>query len=161
MLKPAGASCNLRCDYCYYLDKKDLYPGAGAMQMSDATLERFIVQYIGAQTQSEIMFTWHGGETLLRDRAFYEKALELQRKHAQGRQVDNTIQTNGTLLTDDWCRFFRDNNFLVGISVDGPGMLHDRYRHTASGGPTFDKVMQGSLPAQETWCGIQHNGGGE
>jgi len=143
MLKPIGAVCNLRCEYCYYLDKKDLYPQAKNFVMSDEVLERFIRQYIESQTMSEVLFTWHGGETLMRNRDFYERALKIEQKYAQGRRIDNCIQTNGTLLTDDWCKFFKDNNFLVGISIDGPQHCHDRYRRTRDGRPSFIKVMNG------------------
>ena len=124
MLKPVGARCNLACEYCYYLGKGT---GKGAV-LSDELLELFIRQYMEAQTMPQVLFTWHGGEPLLRPISFYQKALALQRRYANGRQVDNCIQTNGTLLTDEWCRFLRDNNFLVGISIDGPQHLHDHYR---------------------------------
>jgi uncharacterized protein len=143
MLKPIGAVCNLRCEYCYYLDKKDLYPQAKNFVMNDEVLEKFIQQYIESQTMQEVLFTWHGGETLMRNRDFYEKALRIEQKYAQGKRIDNCIQTNGTLLTDDWCKFFKDNNFLVGISIDGPQHCHDRYRRTKDGRPSFIKVMNG------------------
>ncbi|HMM01721.1 MULTISPECIES: anaerobic sulfatase-maturation protein [unclassified Dysgonomonas] len=143
MLKPVGAVCNLRCKYCYYLEKKDLYPDSKNYIMSDDLLESFIEQYLNAQTMQEVMFTWHGGETLMRNRSFYQKALELQRKYGRGRQIANSIQTNGTLLTDDWCKFFKDNNFLVGISVDGPQHCHDVYRKTMDNRPSFYQVMRG------------------
>lgn len=143
MLKPIGAVCNLRCKYCYYLEKKDLYPDANNYIMSDEILERFIEQYLNSQTMGQVLFTWHGGETLMRNKSFYTKALELQRKYARGRQIDNSIQTNGTLLTDDWCRFFKDNNFLVGISIDGPQHCHDKYRKTRDNKPSFYNVMKG------------------
>lgn len=143
MLKPVGAICNLRCKYCYYLEKKDLYPDSNNYVMSDDLLEKFIEQYLNSQTMSQVLFTWHGGETLMRNIGFYKKALELQRKYGRGRQIDNAIQTNGTLLTDDWCRFFKENNFLVGISVDGPQHCHDVYRKTRDGRPSFYQVMKG------------------
>jgi len=134
MLKPVGAQCNLACDYCYYLSKLHItQKGSGAERLlSEALLEEFTQQYLQAQTTPEVLFTWHGGEPLLRPIAFYKKALQLQRRYAHGRQVDNCIQTNGTLLNDEWCQFFRDNNFLVGISIDGPQWMHDYYRHTAN-----------------------------
>ncbi len=143
MLKPIGAVCNLRCEYCYYLDKKDLYPQAKNFVMNDEVLEKFIQQYMESQTMPEVLFTWHGGETLMRNRDFYEKAIRIEQKYAQGRKIDNCIQTNGTLLTEDWCKFFKDNNFLVGISIDGPQHCHDRYRRTRDGRPSFVKVMKG------------------
>jgi uncharacterized protein len=142
MLKPIGAKCNLDCDYCYYLEKAILY-GRKNQVMSDELLERFIQQYIESQTMSQVMFTWHGGETLMRPLAFYKKAVELQKRYAGGRQIDNSIQTNGTLLNDEWCAFFKENNFLVGISIDGPQDFHDEYRRDKTGRPSFHRVMKG------------------
>lgn len=143
MLKPIGSVCNLRCDYCYYLEKKGLYPDEKRFVMTDELLEEFIRQYLESQTMPEVLFTWHGGETLMRNMDFYKKALQLQQKYGRGRQIDNVLQTNGTLLTDDWCRFFKENNFLIGISIDGPQEFHDAYRKTADGRPSFYKVMKG------------------
>ena len=143
MLKPAGAHCNLACKYCYYLEKNKLYPTAQRHLMSDEMLEQFTREYIEAQTMSQVLFTWHGGEPLLRSIDFYRKALSLQQKYAGGRRIDNVIQTNGTLLTDEWCEFFAQNHWLVGISIDGPQPYHDHYRLTAAGKPSWQKVMQG------------------
>ena len=143
MLKPAGAHCNLACKYCYYLEKNKLYPTAQRHLMSDEMLERFTREYIEAQTMNQVLFTWHGGEPLLRSIDFYRKALSLQQKYAGGRRIDNVIQTNGTLLTDEWCEFFAQNHWLVGISIDGPQPDHDHYRLTAAGKPSWKKVMQG------------------
>lgn len=143
MLKPAGSLCNLACDYCYYLEKANLYTESKNQMMSDELLERFVKEYIGSQTMPQVMFTWHGGETLMRPLSFYKKAIELQRKYAQGKQIDNSIQTNGVLLTDEWCRFFKENNFLVGISIDGPQEFHDKYRRDGMNRPSFEKVMRG------------------
>ncbi len=143
VVKPIGAICNLQCKYCYYLEKKDLYPDVTKFHMTDTMLEMFISNYIQSQTTPQVLFTWHGGETLMRDRSFYEKALALQKDYSQGRQINNCIQTNGTLLTDDWCRFFKDNNFLVGISIDGPEHCHDKYRRGAGDRPSFSEVMKG------------------
>lgn len=144
MLKPIGAVCNLGCTYCYYLEKKELYLDKGSKTiMSDDLLERFVSQYIEAQTMQPILFTWHGGEPLMRDISFYKKALELQRKYAKGKQISNTLQTNGTLLNDEWCEFFRENNFLIGISIDGSKPFHDKYRTTKDLRPTFDHVVRG------------------
>lgn len=143
MLKPAGAHCNLACKYCYYLEKNKLYPTAQRHLMSDDMLEQFTREYIEAQTMSQVLFTWHGGEPLLRSIDFYRKALSLQQKYAGGRRIDNVIQTNGTLLTDEWCEFFAQNHWLVGISIDGPQPDHDHYRLTAAGKPSWKKVMQG------------------
>lgn len=143
MLKPAGAHCNLACKYCYYLEKNKLYPTAQRHLMSDEMLEQFTREYIEAQTMSQVLFTWHGGEPLLRSIDFYRKALSLQQKYAGGRRIDNVIQTNGTLLTDEWCEFFAQKHWLVGISIDGPQPDHDHYRLTAAGKPSWKKVMQG------------------
>ena len=143
MLKPAGALCNLACDYCYYLEKAKLYQESPRHVMSDELLEKFIEEYINSQTMQEVLFTWHGGETMMRPLSFYRKALALQKKYAKGRQISNCLQTNGTLLTDEWCRFFHDNQWLVGISIDGPQEFHDEYRRNKQGRPSFVKVMQG------------------
>ena len=143
MLKPAGAHCNLACKYCYYLEKNKLYPTAQRHLMSDEMLEQFTREYIEAQTMNQVLFTWHGGEPLLRSLDFYRKALSLQQKYAGSRRIDNVIQTNGTLLTDEWCEFFAQNHWLVGISIDGPQPDHDHYRLTAAGKPSWKKVMQG------------------
>ncbi|MEE1382337.1 MAG: anaerobic sulfatase-maturation protein [Segatella copri] len=143
MLKPAGAHCNLACKYCYYLEKNKLYPTAQRHLMSDEMLEQFTREFIEAQTMNQVLFTWHGGEPLLRSIDFYRKALSLQQKYAGGRRIDNVIQTNGTLLTDEWCEFFAQNHWLVGISIDGPQPDHDHYRLTAAGKPSWKKVMQG------------------
>ncbi|MDR2809620.1 MAG: anaerobic sulfatase-maturation protein [Tannerellaceae bacterium] len=143
MLKPAGAACNLRCKYCYYLEKRNLYREEKNFFMTEELLERFIRQYLGAQTMPQALFTWHGGEPLLQPLAFYRKALQLQKKYAGGRKIDNSIQTNGTLLNDEWCRFLADNHFLVGISVDGSQPMHDKYRRMHGGKPTFHQVMKG------------------
>jgi len=159
MLKPVGSRCNMACEYCYYLGKSDgrQYNGDGGGQsrsnataagtkLSDELLEEFTRQYLEAQTMPEALFTWHGGEPLLRPIAFYEKALHLQRRYARGRHVDNCLQTNGTLLTDEWCQFLHDNGFLVGISIDGPQWMHDHYRHgSASAGDisSWQRTMRG------------------
>lgn len=143
MLKPAGAHCNLACKYCYYLEKNKLYPTAQRHLMSDEMLEQFTREYIEAQTMNQVLFTWHGGEPLLRSIDFYRKAISLQKKYAGGRHIDNVIQTNGTLLTDEWCEFFAQNHWLVGISIDGPQPDHDHYRLTAAGKTSWKKVMQG------------------
>lgn len=143
MLKPVGAACNLACNYCYYLEKSNLYKHQPKRQMSEELLERFVKDYIGAQTMNEVVFTWHGGEPTLRPLSFYQKAVELQKKYAGGRIIHNSLQTNGTLLTDEWCRFLKENNWLVGISIDGPEELHDRYRRDSQGKPSWKRVMEG------------------
>lgn len=156
MLKPVGSVCNLACDYCYYLEKEKLYPETKNTVMSEQLLEKFIREYLEAQTTQQVLFTWHGGETLMRPISFYQKALELQRKYAAGRQIDNCIQTNGTLLNDAWCEFFKANNFLVGVSIDGPQEFHDEYRRNRQGQPSFYKVMQGIKLLKKH--GVEYNG---
>jgi uncharacterized protein len=143
MLKPAGSSCNLNCTYCYYLEKKKLYPGKTDFRMSDKLLEEFTKQFIEANQVPVVTFTWQGGEPTLMGLDFYKKAIELQKKYAGGKTIDNAFQTNGTRLNDDWCNFFIDNKILVGISIDGAEHNHDHYRKTQSGGPTFKRAMKG------------------
>lgn len=146
MTKAAGSSCNLACEYCYYLEKNNLYKDIQPDKrfiMSDQLLERFIDMYIQSQTTPQVQFCWHGGESLMRPLSFYKRVVELQQKYAAGHIIDNTIQTNGTLLNDEWCRFFKDNNWLVGVSIDGPQEFHDEYRRNKMGAPSFRKVMQG------------------
>ncbi len=143
MLKPIGAACNLRCKYCYYLEKSKLYKDTPSRLISEKLLEDFTREYIEAQTMNDVLFAWHGGETTMRPLSFYRKAVELQKKYAGGRRISNVIQTNGTLLTDEWCQFFKENNWLVGVSIDGPQDFHDEYRHTPTGGPSWKKVMKG------------------
>ena len=142
MAKPVGALCNLDCSYCYYLEKEELYRERKTNRMTEDLLEKFTDEYIHSQTTPEVLFTWHGGETLLRGIDFYKKAILYQKKYAGGRLVANSIQTNGILLNDEWCRFFKDNNFLVGISIDGPEHIHDRYRKDKGGRGTFSRVMR-------------------
>lgn len=143
MVKSVGSVCNLACDYCYYLEKSNLYKDTSNHVLSDELLEKFIKEYIESQTMPEVLFTWHGGETLMRPLSFYQRAMELQKKYARGRRIDNCIQTNGTLLNDAWCKFFKENNWLVGVSIDGPQEFHDEYRKNKQGLPSFVKVMRG------------------
>lgn len=142
MIKPAGSLCNLDCNYCYYLDKAEIYGGKEPV-MTLEMLETCIREYIAANDVQEVMFNWHGGEPLVLGLDFYRKAVALEQKYAGDKIIRNTIQTNGTLLTQEWASFFRDNDFLVGISVDGPQDIHDKYRKDKGGAPTFDKVMRG------------------
>ena len=142
MLKPIGSRCNLDCHYCYYLDKADLYGGTQPT-MSLELLEEYIRQYITANDVDIITFAWHGGEPLLAGLDWYRKAVEIQKKYAGKKRIDNTLQTNGTLLNADWCDFFHENNFLIGVSIDGPRDIHDVCRLNKGGEPTFDKVMRG------------------
>lgn len=143
MLKPAGPSCNLNCTYCYYLEKRKLYPGESRYRMTDELLENFIRQFIGAHEVPVVTFTWQGGEPTLMGIDFFRKAIELQKKYSGGKRIENAFQTNGTRLTEEWCKLFTDNNILVGISIDGEEHNHDHYRKTLSDGPTFRKVMKG------------------
>lgn len=142
MAKPVGARCNLACEYCYYLEKSKLYDEKAQM-MTEALLDRYVKEYIQSQTMNDVLFTWHGGEPLMRPLTFYKKAIELQTRYAEGKVITNALQTNGTLLTDEWCKFLHDNNFLVGISIDGPQEFHDEFRRTRGGGPSWAKVMKG------------------
>lgn len=143
MAKPAGSACNLRCKYCYYLEKGKFYKTGDSHLMDEESLENFISQYIASQPTKEVVLNWHGGEALLRPLSFYEKIIEIEKKYGSGREISNTIQTNATLLTDEWCRFFREYNWLVGVSVDGPRELHDLYRKNIRGESSFDAVMEG------------------
>lgn len=143
MAKPAGSTCNLACSYCYYLDKQRFYdPSESKFFMTDEMLELYVRRYFEAQTADEVNFTWHGGDPLVRPLSFYRKALELQKKYGGGRRVLNCLQTNGTMLTDEWCRFLRENNWLVGLSIDGPQEFHDEYRRSRDGKPSFMRVMR-------------------
>ncbi len=143
MAKPVGSLCNLACRYCYYTEKSHLYSDTQNHVMSEELLEKFVKEYIEMQTTPQVLFTWHGGETLMRPLSFYKKAVMLQHRYGNGRRIDNAIQTNGVLLTEEWCRFFKDNGWLVGISIDGPQEFHDEYRRTKSGSPSFMQVMKG------------------
>ncbi|MFZ0281627.1 MAG: anaerobic sulfatase-maturation protein, partial [Bacteroidales bacterium] len=143
MLKPAGSLCNLNCTYCYYLEKKKLYPQESKFRMPVELLEKFTKQFIEAHEVPVVTFTWQGGEPTLMGLDFFRKAIELQKKYSSGKKIENAFQTNGTRLDDDWCKFFVDNNILVGISIDGAEHNHDHYRRTLSGRPTFKKVMKG------------------
>jgi uncharacterized protein len=143
MLKPAGSSCNLNCTYCYYLEKSKLYPEHSRYRMSDELLEKFTREYIGANEIPVVTFTWQGGEPTLMGLDFYRKAITFQKKYSGGKKIENAFQTNGTRLNDDWCKFFADNDILVGISIDGEEHNHDHFRRTFSGAPTFKKVMKG------------------
>ncbi len=143
LVKPTGAICNLACSYCFFLDKELLYPGS-RFRMSDEILENYIRQLIAAHSSPQVTVAWQGGEPTLMGIDFYRRAIELQEKHRKpGMTFENTMQTNGTLLDDEWCRFFKENNFLIGISIDGPRELHDTYRVDKKGEGSFDRVMKG------------------
>jgi uncharacterized protein len=144
MTKPGGPACNLECSYCFYLDKAELFPEDGGFQMSEETLETYIRQYIEANPGPTVTFAWQGGEPTLLGVDFFRRAVELQEQHAPAdKRIVNTLQTNGTLLDDDWGEFLATNDFLVGISIDGPRELHDAHRRTRADDGTFDAVMDG------------------
>jgi len=143
MTKPIGAICNLDCSYCYYLEKEKMFPAGEQFRMSDATLETYVRQFIDSQPGNDVAFAWQGGEPTLLGLDFFRKAVRLQEAYRGRKNVSNILQTNGTLLDDDWCQFFTDHNFLIGLSVDGPRELHDIYRVDKRRKPTFDRVMRG------------------
>lgn len=154
MIKPVGSLCNLDCEYCYYLGKADLY-GGHQPKMTGELLERYISQYIEAVQVPTVTFCWHGGEPLLAGIDFYEKAVALQNRYKGNKQIENSLQTNGLLVNPDWCSFFRENNFLIGLSIDGPKDIHDAYRRDRGGHPTFDRVIR-ALEMMAT-SGVEYN----
>ncbi len=155
LAKPAGAICNLDCKYCFFLSKEMLYPGS-RFRMADDLLEQYIKQIIESQRVEEIVIAWQGGEPTLMGLDFFKRSIELEQKYLPpGKTIQNTIQTNGTLLDDEWCEFFKANNFLVGVSLDGPRELHDAYRTDKGGAGTFDKVMRGIHLLQQ--YGVEFN----
>jgi len=143
MAKPTGALCNLDCNYCFYLEKDKLYTGKVDFKMPIDVLESFIRQKIEAHQISNVTFAWQGGEPTLLGVEYFRKVIELQKKYAQGKNIENTFQTNGILLNDEWCQLFKENNFLIGLSIDGPEEFHNKYRMDKGGKPTFHKVMRG------------------
>ena len=142
MAKPAGPDCNLACKYCFYLEKEVLFKEQKMHRMNEEMLETYIKQYCDSQNTPEVLFAWQGGEPTLMGVEFFEKAVQLQRKYAGGRPVQNAFQTNGTLIDNDWCRFLAKEKFLIGLSIDGPRHIHDRFRVYRGGKPTFDRVMK-------------------
>ena len=149
MAKPTGAKCNLRCDYCFFLKKEQLYPDSN-FRMSDEVLETYIRQTLDAHRTPEVTIAWQGGEPTLMGIDFFRKAVAMEKNAARpGVKIENTIQTNGTLIDDDWCRFFAENNFLVGLSLDGPRHLHDAYRRDKGGNSVFDKVVNAAKLMQK------------
>ncbi|KOO15111.1 anaerobic sulfatase maturase [Vibrio xuii] len=143
MAKPSSSKCNIDCSYCFYLEKHHLYPEQGnTSYMNEETLERYVEQQIEAQTGEQVVFAWQGGEPTLLGIDFFRKAIDLQCKYANKKQIINTLQTNGILLNDEWCEFFKQHDFLIGISIDGPDHLHDQYRRTRSDKPTHHLVEQ-------------------
>jgi len=141
--KPIGPVCNLNCDYCFYLEKEALFGPGEQYRMSDAVLAKFITNYITSQPTPEVEFVWQGGEPTLLGIDFFKKVIDLQKAFAGHKNIRNALQTNGTLLTDEWCSFLKKNNFMVGISLDGPKEIHDRYRRDRAGVGSFDRVMRG------------------
>ncbi len=155
MAKPTGAQCNLNCAYCFFLKKEKLYPGS-SFRMSDEVMDTYIRQTIEAHQTSEVIIAWQGGEPTLMGLDFFRRAIEIEKKYIRpGMYVENTIQTNGVLIDKEWCRFFHDNNFLAGISIDGPKHLHDIYRRDKGNNGTFDKVIRTVRLMQE--YDIQYN----
>jgi uncharacterized protein len=143
-VKPVGPVCNLNCSYCYYLEKKTLYPDNDKFLMDDDILQKYIIQHIQASTENVINFSWHGGEPLLAGIDFYRKVLNIQRRHKPvGSAIINGIQTNGTLLDEEWCRFLSAEKFIIGMSIDGPGEMHNNHRRTKTGGTTLKMVLNG------------------
>jgi uncharacterized protein len=143
MAKPSGPVCNLDCKYCFYLEKEKLYPSKSDWRMSDEVLDAYIHQYIEAQNVPAVTFTWQGGEPTLLGVDFFRRAVALEKKYANGKRIENALQTNGVLLDEEWGHFLAENKFLIGLSIDGPRELHDHYRVDKGGQPTFDKVMRG------------------
>lgn len=156
LAKPAGAICNLGCEYCFYLDKEQLYPRGSAFRMTEAVLRRYIQQYIAASPGPTVAFSWQGGEPTLMGLDFFRQVVALQKELVPpGWRCTNSLQTNGTLLDDAWCRFLREEGFLVGISLDGPASLHDHFRVDKGGKPTHDRVMHGLRLLQQH--GVEYN----
>ncbi len=141
--KPIGPICNLNCEYCFYLEKQALFGTGERYRMPDKVLSAYITNYITSQPTPVVEFVWQGGEPTLLGIDFFKRVIDLQRPFAHKKTITNSLQTNGTLLTVEWCQFFKTHNFIVGISLDGPKDIHDRYRHDGKGNGTFDRVMQG------------------
>ena len=143
MTKPIGPLCNLGCEYCFYLEKEGMFPSGHAFRMHEDILEAYVRQYIESQPTAEVNFTWQGGEPTLLGLPFFEKVVALQKTYANGKRIENSLQTNGTLLNDDWGAFLHRHDFLLGISIDGPPHFHDTYRPDKGGGPSSDRVLRG------------------
>jgi len=141
--KPIGPACNLNCEYCFYLEKQALFGPGEQYRMSDDVLSAFITKYITSQPTPLVEFVWQGGEPTLLGLDFFKRVVELQKPYSKNKTIKNSLQTNGTMLTGDWCRFLKQNKFMVGISIDGPKEVHDRYRRDRMGKGTFDQVMRG------------------
>jgi uncharacterized protein len=143
MAKPIGPICNLDCKYCFYLEKETLYPRVSKWAMQEEVLDSYVRQYIEAHDTPEVSFAWQGGEPTLLGVEYFRRLVEVQKKYAGGKRIHNAFQTNGVLLNDEWAALFKENGFLIGISIDGPRELHDAYRVDKGGQPTFDRVMRG------------------
>lgn len=155
LAKPTGAICNIDCEYCFYLEKENLYPHGEDFMMKESVMEDHVRQYIEGQPlgTEEINFAWQGGEPTLRGLDFFRKVVELEEKYKRpGMTVTNAFQTNGILVNGEWARFFKEHNFLIGISIDGPEHLHDRYRKDKGGHGTFKRVMRGLEQLKEHGC---------
>ena len=149
MAKPAGARCNLECDYCFFLKKENLYPGS-RFRMSDEMMEAYIRQTIEGHRVPQVTISWQGGEPTLMGLDFFRRTIEVEKRYDRpGLRIENTLQTNGVLLDDEWCRFLHDYRFLVGLSLDGPRHLHDVYRHDKGGKPVFDRVVRAARLMQK------------
>ena len=155
LAKPTGPICNLGCKYCFYLEKESLYPQVNKWAMREDVLENYIRQYIEAHDTPVVNFAWQGGEPTLLGVEYFRKLVDIQKKYATGKRIANALQTNGVLLNDEWAALFKENGFLIGLSVDGPRELHDRYRVDKGGQPTFDKVMRGMETLQRN--GVEFN----
>ncbi len=155
MVKPAGPLCNLDCTYCYYLEKKNIFAGSPGYKLEEDLLERFIKDYIESQDVPLVSFVWQGGEPALLGVDYYKKAVEIQQKYAGDKKIENSFQTNGLLVDDAFCLFFKEHGFLVGISIDGPQALHDHYRVDKQGRPTWERVMEGIRRLQKH--GVEFN----
>jgi len=155
LAKPTGPACNLNCEYCFYLEKQALFGAGENYRMSDEVLAAYITKYITSQPTPVVEFVWQGGEPTLLGLAFFNKVIRLQKPFAGRKTITNSLQTNGTLLTDEWCKFLKDNNFLVGISLDGPETIHDRYRRPRDSAGSFADVMRGLKLLQKH--GVNYN----
>ncbi|MBP1655189.1 MAG: anaerobic sulfatase maturase, partial [Bacteroidetes bacterium] len=155
LAKPIGPACNIKCDYCFYLEKHALFGRGEDMRMPDDVLAAYVKQYVESQPTPIVEFVWHGGEPTLLGLDFFRKVVDLQRPFQGRKEIRNSLQTNGMRLTDEWCAFFREHGFFVGLSLDGPREIHDRYRKDHSGRPTFDEVMRGLRLLQRH--GVEYN----
>jgi uncharacterized protein len=155
LAKPNGSLCNIACDYCFYLEKRELFPADQPQQMSDAVLAAYIAQYVAAQPTPVVEFVWHGGEPTLLGLDFFRRVVALQEPYRASKTICNVLQTNALLLDDAWCQFFKVNDFFIGVSLDGPQAIHDRYRKDRRGQGTFERVMRGVRLLQQH--GVEFN----